>query len=261
MFYIRGKQEKITNAELRLYKRRTKTKNRPQWCSIALFLHQKGIKGKGNYSRTVGPTFVEIKVVAFSGKSRWLEFNVSKVIREQFEKYRNKVVQFRVYIAAYGGGTPRKSSISRHGRHRPNLVVYSRFKEQKRKTLSLDLTAMADAMISIKSRSKRGNKNEYCKRRSLYVKFGSLNLDWIVAPAGFSAYICEGACPEVLTSYFNPNNHAILQNLLHYRYSKLIPQASCVPTSLNAVTILYTVGESFVLREFPDMVASNCGCR
>lgn len=276
MFSIRGKKEKITDAELRLFKRRHRSKSGPWWCSIALFLRQtKGktkrnrktkkrnkFNVKGNTSESSQEVFVGVKVIPLLGKSRWLTFNVSKAVRDQFEKHRNKLVRFKVYIVTYGGTIPRKSWISRKGQNRPNLVVYSKLKNREpRGTLSLDLNALTDT-LSLKSRAKRGNKNQYCKRRSLYVKFQSLNLDWIVAPVGFSAFVCDGTCPELLTSYFNPNNHAILQNLLHFRVSKEIPQASCVPTSLSALTILYAdVGNSFALREFPDMVASSCGCR
>ncbi|KAK3740337.1 hypothetical protein QZH41_009417 [Actinostola sp. cb2023] len=262
---IRTNEEKISHAELRLHRKRTKAKGRlVRLCSLALFTKQPVWKRRTNISRNMAPTFVQIKVVPLSGKSLWIRFNVSAVLKEQVEKRLHKMIQFKVYVQAYGTSLPPKAWINRHGKNKPSLVVYSRLEKENGKPLNLDLTLVANSMMtSVKRRAKRGDLNQYCQRRRMYVKFRSIHLqNLVIAPVGFSAYICEGSCPIRLTSSFNPTNHAILQNLLNSRFSKLVPQVSCVPIKLHSLTILYReVGDSYALREFPEMIVSSCGCR
>ena len=92
------------------------------------------------------------------------------------------------------------------------------------------------------------------------MQFKKLRWNWIIAPSGYSANYCEGACSSVLHIALEPTNHAILQNILH-RMDNRIPSPSCVPTKLHGISILYRASDrSIALTEYGGMVVSTCGC-
>lgn len=116
-----------------------------------------------------------------------------------------------------------------------------------------------------RSARRRGRKSRRfaCRRRPLYVDFAEVQWDdWIIAPPGYHAYVCVGACPMMLPDHLNATNHAQVQSLLHSVSSRLVPAPCCVPTALSAISMLYVdEADKVVLRNYRDMVVESCGCR
>lgn len=102
-----------------------------------------------------------------------------------------------------------------------------------------------------------------CQRHQLYVDFQDVGWsDWIVAPAGFQAYTCQGECTFPLAQHLNSTNHAIVQTILHTADPKRLPRACCVATELSPISMLYVdEHDTVVLKNYPDMVVEGCGCR
>lgn len=106
-------------------------------------------------------------------------------------------------------------------------------------------------------------ERNFCQRKELQVDFHELNWqDWILAPASYSAYHCQGECPNPLPSHFNATNHAVVQGLINSVNPNLVPAPCCVPTEMETLAILYIDVESkIVIKNYPDMVVLSCGCR
>lgn len=84
--------------------------------------------------------------------------------------------------------------------------------------------------------------------------------DYIIAPAGYSAYFCSGTCPSILGSYMNATNHAVVQSLVSLQNSA-VPRPCCVPTELSKISVLYFDDNGKVqLKLMENMVAEACGC-
>lgn len=86
--------------------------------------------------------------------------------------------------------------------------------------------------------------------------------DWIVAPAGYDAYYCGGECNFPLAEHLNTTNHAIIQTLVHSTNPSAVPKPCCVPTQLQAISMLYVDDENkVVLKNYREMTVVGCGCR
>ncbi|XP_078603476.1 bone morphogenetic protein 2-B-like [Branchiostoma floridae x Branchiostoma japonicum] len=100
-----------------------------------------------------------------------------------------------------------------------------------------------------------------CKRHGLYVDFTELGWDWIIAPAGYTAYYCKGHCPPIMGQHLRPTNHAVVQNIMGTLHPR-VPPARCVPGMLRPISVLhYEENGSIIYKEYPDMVAMSCACR
>lgn len=103
-----------------------------------------------------------------------------------------------------------------------------------------------------------------CARQELYVDFRDIGLSSsIIAPAGYSAYQCKGACEPPLSQDQRPTNHATIQAIVHKMgLAKDVERPCCVPTKLLSTSILfYDDNENVVLKMYEDMIADRCGCR
>ncbi|XP_076876706.1 bone morphogenetic protein 10 [Brachyhypopomus gauderio] len=112
-------------------------------------------------------------------------------------------------------------------------------------------------------RTRRNAKEDHCKRTSLYVDFKDIGWDsWILAPAGFEAYMCHGSCSYPLTSQHKPTQHAIIQTLVNLKSPKKVSQACCVPTKLDPISLLYENENGHVIfqQRYEGMVVAECGC-
>lgn len=67
---------------------------------------------------------------------------------------------------------------------------------------------------------------------------------------------------ETLIQDANPSNHAILQSALRsVGVSPDVPQVCCAPESMDSLTLLYYDDNgNVVLKNFPRMVVTSCGC-
>lgn len=108
-----------------------------------------------------------------------------------------------------------------------------------------------------------GRALSLCRRRPLYIDFKELEWnDWIFAPPGYDAFLCNGTCPVVLPDHLNATNHAQIQSLLHSVDRSVVPAPCCVPTALSTISMLYVNEmDKVVLKNYEDMVVDACGCR
>nr|XP_039254630.1 bone morphogenetic protein 7-like [Styela clava] len=108
----------------------------------------------------------------------------------------------------------------------------------------------------------RFEMNDACHREKLYVSFQDLNWDgWIIAPAGYWAYHCQGVCRFPLSAKMNATNHAIVQTLVHLLDPDRLPKPCCSPTKLDAISVLYyDDNNNVVFKKYKNMVVLTCGC-
>lgn len=110
---------------------------------------------------------------------------------------------------------------------------------------------------------KRLKKPSPCKRHPMFVNFSEVGWGtWIVAPPGYDAYYCNGECNFPLAEHLNTTNHAIVQTLVNSINPSKVPKACCVPTQLNAMSMLYVDDDrKVVLKNYREMTVVGCGCR
>ena len=103
-----------------------------------------------------------------------------------------------------------------------------------------------------------------CSRRDLHINVKHIFGNLIVAPVSFNAYDCVGKCDPT----FSPgsfSNHAIvrLTAAQHWKPGSDMTAPCCVPTNFGSLLgVLYTQQDGHVvLRQYKDMVATECGCR
>ncbi|XP_041933122.1 bone morphogenetic protein 8A [Alosa sapidissima] len=101
-----------------------------------------------------------------------------------------------------------------------------------------------------------------CKRHELYVSFSDLGWkDWVLAPRGYSAYYCDGACDYPLGACMNATNHAMIQLVVHLLKPDEVPKACCAPTKLSPISVLfYDDNNNVILKKHRNMVVKTCGC-
>lgn len=208
-------------------------------------------------------------------KHRWMVFNLTRVLQSEVKRHRGKL---KVFIST----TP-SLRIGSKGKRKPFLVVFTEPDKMlslaSRKVLRLTtrqyvpsnvtedigigVTNQARQARDIKRTRRSEQEVNICRKRRLAVRFRDLKWNgWIIAPTRFGFHYCDGTCPGTLSQDSNPTNHAIMQNILHHRLGKKVPAATCVPTELHSMSLLYyDEDNTIVLRDVPGMVASNCGCR
>lgn len=271
-------KETIQKAELRIFKRRSKLETTHGHFRVTVNrLNRRAIDGAASsWKRKL--TVVDTKLVKCRRVGGWIVLNVTSAVAF-WSTWPSR--NFGLWITVQGFGVPDSDFyIATGGRKEPILIIYGDNSEKSNhrslKTVNeipnetrdsyeqeMRWKGKNDHVSFTSARSRRSVDEERCARRKLFVKFRDLKWDkWIIAPRGFSAFYCMGRCPEIIDKFFNPTNHAIIQNLLHHRYNKKIPAACCVPTSLHSMSMMYfELDGSIVLREYSGMVASTCGCR
>lgn len=273
---LQGK-EKIQKAELRIFKRRSKLETTNGHFKVTVNrLNRRAVDGSSSWRRKL--TVVDTKLVKCRRVGGWIVLNVTSAVAF-WSSWPSR--NFGLWITVTGIGAPQSDFyIASGGRKEPILIIYgdnsAKGNHRTQKTVDempqetrhtseqMNRSKQKDEHNPLASaRSRRSLHEERCARRKLFVKFRDLKWDkWIIAPRGFSAFYCMGTCPEIIDKFFNPTNHAIIQNLLHHRHNKKIPAACCVPTSLHSMSLMYfELDGSIVLREYSGMVASACGCR
>ncbi|XP_068739949.1 protein dbl-1-like [Montipora capricornis] len=216
-------------------------------------------------------TTIAIQVCHKLIKSRWLVFDLTEAM---FSEVNEGNGHLRLFISS----NP-TIKIAVNGKRQPFITVVSKQidtqgeKQSFPPMISRQYSNLSNYHVTnivtdtstkepSNQRSKRSDVN-ICRKRRHTVRFRDLKWNgWIIAPTRFGFHYCQGDCPGTLSQECNPSNHAILQNILHHRLSRKIPAATCVPTELHSMSLLYyDTDNTIVLREVPGMVASNCGCR
>ena len=200
-------------------------------------------------------------------KSRWLVFNLTRVLLSEVSEL-NQNLQLII-------STTPPLKVAATGKRQPFLTLVTenvgpprskdRFASLKMGPYSSQHVSAFLGDGSLKKTNQRSKRSglDICRKRRHAVRFRDLKWNgWIIAPTRFGFHYCEGICSATLSQEYNPSNHAILQNILHHRLTSEIPAATCVPIELHSMSLLYyDTDNTIVLREVPEMVASNCGCR
>lgn len=265
MFDLRSMTSKnLVKAELRVLKKKA-TDIEQLRCEYSVMVHS-FVNGE-NPTKTL----VDSLTVKNSLKGQWLEFNVTTAVKMITQESERKM-GFRLSV---DGALCAEFHIGKKGRHRPFLVTYTRDSEDEssQTTLgSIELgTKRAKPFLMFRTnttvidRQSRAIQERHCRRRRLRVRFKDLKWNrWIITPRSYWANYCEGTCPKVPVYPLDVTNHAILQNILQYHASySYVPSPSCVPTELHSLSVLYRNAEdnAIILKAFPEMTASACGCR
>ncbi|CAP28566.2 Protein CBR-TIG-2 [Caenorhabditis briggsae] len=104
--------------------------------------------------------------------------------------------------------------------------------------------------------------NALCQRKGLYVDFDILGWkQWVIAPEGFPAYYCSGACSAPFHKTMNATSHAIVQSTIHLVRPNTTMPAKCAPSHLTSMKILFVDQKKNVqIKRYRDMVVDECGC-
>ncbi|XP_037873314.1 inhibin beta chain [Bombyx mori] len=96
-----------------------------------------------------------------------------------------------------------------------------------------------------------GSEHGRCCRQTYYVSFRALGWDdWIVAPEGYYANYCRGACAPFL------NYHSQVVEA-----ARLERAACCAPVRFSALSLIYFGADSNIIkRDLPEMVVEECDC-
>lgn len=109
---------------------------------------------------------------------------------------------------------------------------------------------------------KRRRRKDSCRRKPMHVDFKQLGWsNWVIAPRGYSAYLCEGLCEFPIDDYLKPTNHATVQTILNSVAPTLAPRACCSPNKFSAISILYIDKGNIIYKKYEDMVVERCGCK
>ncbi|KAL0809945.1 hypothetical protein ABMA28_010800 [Loxostege sticticalis] len=144
----------------------------------------------------------------------------------------------------------RRAPISFHKKHRPFLVLYTKYAGKRRRGRALEC----------------GATTSECCREHLYVSFKELGWDdWIIRPAGYHAYFCKGTCAPIsaITMTDNSYHHNIIRK---YFYSvsnerRIEFNPCCAPTTFSSLQLLYVDSNNTVTQKtLPNMVVETCGC-
>ena len=100
-----------------------------------------------------------------------------------------------------------------------------------------------------------------CSLKPLHVDFSEIGWDsWVIAPTGYNAGTCGGKCLFPMHSAMAPTNHAVVSAIQASLSGHGKP--CCVATELKPITMIYyDYNNNIVLKQYPDMVATSCGCR
>ncbi|KOB68104.1 Dawdle [Operophtera brumata] len=120
-------------------------------------------------------------------------------------------------------------------KHRPFLVLYTKYAGKRRHGRALDCAATTTQ----------------CCREPLFVSFKELGWDdWIIRPEGYHAYFCKGNCAPISAKYF----YTVSDRKAEFK-------PCCAPTTFSSLQLLYLDSTNTVTQKtLPNMVVESCGC-
>ncbi|GBP58026.1 Inhibin beta chain [Eumeta japonica] len=94
-----------------------------------------------------------------------------------------------------------------------------------------------------------------CCRESYYVSFHTLGWDdWIVAPEGYHANYCRGACARTPDTFVYYHTQVV-------EAARMPVAACCAPLRFSPLSLIYFGDDSNIIkRDLPEMVVEECGC-
>ncbi|KAI6217051.1 TGF-BETA-2 domain-containing protein [Aphelenchoides fujianensis] len=123
--------------------------------------------------------------------------------------------------------------------------------------------AREDLTVYLLGGENRRSNEQQCAKRDFVIHFNEIGWgEWVIAPKKFEAHYCAGTCTFPLGQEHNPSNHAQLQSIAHQLgLQPGLPPACCAPQRLDSQTLLYyDESGDVVLKNYPKMIVSSCGC-
>lgn len=106
-----------------------------------------------------------------------------------------------------------------------------------------------------------GDDETRCCRRPLWISFREIGWDdWILAPDGYQAYYCYGACPP---GHRTAHNHAAIRELVVAASAGgglPIPRPACTATRLGPLTLAHYLNGRRVVSIIDNMIVEECRC-
>lgn len=227
--------------------------------------------------------------------SAWKTFEVTEAIRKRHHA-ESTTHRLEVQIKSRGGRRPNSKGktdidVDSETKHEPLLIVFSDDRshdlkkeekqelnemiehEQDLQNLGMEdfhtrpneenlLQFRSNIIYDSTSRIRRNAKGSSCKKTSLHVDFKEIGWDsWIIAPTGYDAYQCKGACSYPWDDHLT-TTHAMARTLVHMNNPQKASPACCVPTKLDSISLLYLEkGVVTYKANYEGMSVSECGCR
>uniref|UniRef100_A0A1I8F0N8 Growth/differentiation factor 6 n=1 Tax=Wuchereria bancrofti TaxID=6293 RepID=A0A1I8F0N8_WUCBA len=171
---------------------------------------------------------------------QWMEMDVTEAIRRKRPNMNR--VDFAMKL------------LSKYASTSYQLAAYSVSPCDRKQSSALVVYVQTDDTARVRKKRK-ANK----RRRHQHKKHDHRSADNNYCRPSYSAYQCQGECPNPLTSHFNTTNHAIVQGLINSVDPNIVPAPCCVPTEMESLAILYIdVEGKIVIKNYPDMEITKC---
>jgi len=221
----------------------------------------------GLYDKTAGVLIS--KAVLHGRDPTWTVFMVPSADVARWLRSPHTIPEVRVEVLADSDKQKPVPKVLMHGGSSgPFLVVYTDARRLHgvedspfiRDRFRRDSKANTNKTAAIPSPS----PTDLCSRRDLHINAKHIFGNLIIAPVSFNAYDCAGKC-DATYSPGSFSNHAIvrLTAAQHWGPGSHMTAPCCVPTNYGSLLgVLYTTQDGHVvLRQYKDMVATECGCR
>ncbi|KAI6214434.1 hypothetical protein M3Y94_00267800 [Aphelenchoides besseyi] len=174
---------------------------------------------------------------------------------DDFRRFGPRVLQER---------QPKKSRRPRYDPNDPMLGFGTETNDEPKSTQSTGgfRTARDDLTVYLLGGENR-RAVEQCSKRNFVVHFNDIGWgDIIIAPKKLELQYCSGNCIFPLGQEQNPSNHAQLQSIAHQLGLQAeLPPACCAPQRLDSATLLfYDENGDVMLKNYPRMIVTSCGC-